>query len=160
MYRKGTLNPADGLSRRPDYKELVKERDQTVFPTLLKKFQLWQARVDRSDFTKKPTVTNITIAILTRKAAAGTTPSIPFLPGNTEIASGTHAQRTETESDTASNLNKKSLLKTTRNIALTLPKNTTHATFQGTSDYEILTNTIINLLLSLQANDNWNKGKA
>jgi hypothetical protein len=127
---------------------------------LLKKFQLWQARVNRSDFTKKPTVTSITIAILTRKAAAGITLFIPFLPGDTEIASGTHAQRTETENDTALNLSEKSLLETTRNITFTLPKNTARAAFQRTSGYETPTDTITNLLLSLQANDNWSKGKA
>jgi hypothetical protein len=37
MYRKGTLNPADGLSRRPDYEEFVEKRDQTVLSTLLRK---------------------------------------------------------------------------------------------------------------------------
>jgi hypothetical protein len=27
MYRKGILNPADGLNRRPDYEELAEERN-------------------------------------------------------------------------------------------------------------------------------------
>jgi hypothetical protein len=155
MYRKGILNPADGLSRRPDYKELAgKKKSNCPFNLAKKKLQLWQARVNRSDLTKEPTVASITLAVLTRKAAAGTTPSTPSLPGNIKVASGTHAQRTETGSDTASNLSEKSLLETTQNIALTLPRNTARTAFQGTSGYEILTDTITNLLLSLQTNDN------
>jgi hypothetical protein len=105
-------------------------------------------------------VTSIIIAIFTRKAAAGTTLFIPFLPEDIEVASGTHAQRTETESDTISNLSEKSLLETTRNIAFALPRSTARAAFQRTNGYEAPTDTITNLLLSLQANDNWNKRKA
>jgi hypothetical protein len=105
-------------------------------------------------------VASITIAVFTRKATAGTILSVPFLPGDIEIASGTHAQRIETGSDAASNLNKKSLLETTRNIALILLRNIARAAFQGTSGYEAPTDIITNLLLSLQANDDWNKGKA
>jgi hypothetical protein len=108
---------------------------------------------------KKPTVASIIIAILTRKTAAGITLSAPFLSGDIEVASDIHAQCTETGSNTASNLGEKSLLETTRNIALTLPRSTARAAFQGTSGYETPTDTIINLLLSLQTNDNWNKGK-
>ena len=58
------------------------------------------------------------------------------------------------------NLSEESLLETIRNIVFTLPRNTARAAFQGTSDYETPTDTITNLLLSLQASDNWNKGKA
>jgi hypothetical protein len=102
---------------------------------------------------------SIIIAVFTRKAAAGITLFIPFLPGDIEVVSSIHAQYTETGSDAASNLGKESFLKTIRNIVLALPRNTTRAAFQGMSDYEIPTDTIINLLLSLQANDDWSKGK-
>ena len=120
---------------------------------------MWQVRVNRSDLIKKPTVTNIIIAVFTRKAAADIIFLIPFLPGDIKIASNTHAQRTETESEAASNFSEKSLLETIRNIAFTLPRSTARAAFQGTSGYEAFTDTITNLLLFLQTNDNWNKGK-
>jgi hypothetical protein len=159
MYRKDILNPADGLSRRPDYKEFAEKKNQTVLLTLLKNFQLWQARVNRSDLAKEPTVASIIIAIFTRKAAAGATLFVPFLLGDIEDASDTHAQRTETGSNAVSNLSEESLLKTIRNIAFTLPRSTARIAFQGTNGYEVPTDIIINLLLSLQINDNWNKGK-
>jgi hypothetical protein len=74
-------------------------------------------------------VASIIIAVFTRKAAAGITLSIPSLPGNIEVASGTHAQCTETGNDTILNLGEKSLLETTRNIALALPRSTARAAF-------------------------------
>jgi hypothetical protein len=109
IYRKGTLNPADGLSKRPDHKEFAEKRNQIVFPILLRKFQLWQARVNRSDLAKKPTIASITFAVFTRKAAAGIIFFAPFLPEDVKDASDTHTQRTKTGSDTASNFNKESL---------------------------------------------------
>jgi hypothetical protein len=78
---------------------------------------------------KKPTVANITIAVFTRKAAAGIILFVPFLPGNIEVAFDTHAQCTETESDTVSNLSEKLFLETFRNIVFTLPRNIARAAF-------------------------------
>jgi hypothetical protein len=78
---------------------------------------------------KEPTVTNIIIAVLTRKTAADITPSAPSLSEDIEIASDIHAQCTETESNAASNLSKESFLETTRNIVLTLPRNIARAAF-------------------------------
>jgi len=39
FYRKGKLNPVDGLSRRPDYEEHAEERDQTILPTMRNKLR-------------------------------------------------------------------------------------------------------------------------
>jgi RNase H-like domain found in reverse transcriptase len=39
FYRKGKLNPVDGLSRRPDYEEHAEERDRMILPTLRNKLR-------------------------------------------------------------------------------------------------------------------------
>jgi hypothetical protein len=74
-------------------------------------------------------VASITIAILIRKVAAGITLSVPSLLRDIEVVSGTHAQCTEIGSDTVSNLGKKSLLETIRNIVFALPRNIARVAF-------------------------------
>jgi hypothetical protein len=51
FFRKGKLNPVDGLSRRPDYEEHAEERDQTILPTLRNKLRSRRLLPDHQEGT-------------------------------------------------------------------------------------------------------------
>ena len=65
-WRKGSLNPADAPSRRPDYEKLAEERDQTLLPTLQNKLK-WRRKLVGDQYASRATEdTIVTVAAVLR----------------------------------------------------------------------------------------------
>lgn len=68
-WRKGSLNPADAPSRRPDYEKLREDRDQTLLPTLQNKLKC-RRQLIRDQYAEEPAVgTIVTVAAVLRSQA-------------------------------------------------------------------------------------------
>ena len=78
LYRKGSLNPADDPSRRPDYETYAEERDQTILLTLQNKLRFKGLLEDQQSVQKIDAI-NMSIRFLSIRLATGSNQS-RFIP--------------------------------------------------------------------------------
>jgi len=76
LYRQGSLNPADGPSRRPDYREHAEELDLSSLPTLQNKLRL----------RGETNAMSIFINLISTRSTTGSGQPVVSLPENTESA--------------------------------------------------------------------------
>ena len=150
FYRQGSLNPADGPSRRPDYREYAEEPDQTILPTLKNKLRL------RSELS----VMSIYISCVSTRLTTGSSQPIS-LPENTEPAL-TQVVRNGPDVDSKDDSDSEDELQSGSSpyqIARTLPRTVTKEVFKDQSPYAEPSETVISLLLKLQQEDAFCIGK-
>jgi hypothetical protein len=138
------LNPANGLNRKPDYREYAEKLDQTIFPTLKNKLRL------RNELN----IINIYISYVSTKLITGNSQPVS-LPENTEPAL-TQIVRNGSDVDSKNNSDSENELQSRNNayqIARILSRAVTKKVFKNQSPYAEPSETVINLLLKLQQKD-------
>lgn len=150
LYRKGSLNPADGPSRRPDYKEHAEELDQTCLPTLQNKLRL----------RGETHVMSIFIGLVSTRLSTGSSQpvSLPenMEPAPTQVVHNGNEAGPRDDSDSEDELQNGS---SAHQIARTLPRAVAREVLRDQSRYAEPSETVISLLLKLQQEDAFCIGK-
>ena len=144
IYRKGSLNPANEPSRRPDYRDYTEEPDQTILPTLQTKLRC-KGEVN---------AINIHINLVLIKLATGSGQSIS-LPENKESAQTQMIliEDAVDSNDDSDSENKLPSPNSYHEIAQTLPRVIVREALKNQSRYIEPDGSVTNLLLQLQQKD-------
>jgi len=148
-FKKGTSNPADGLSRRPDYEAESETRDgvNMMLPTLQHKLRLHSAAVNSMQGDRADAATSLSP---TNDRVGHSVPSLTAMVCSLREDLGTSTERTRNVSGE---------LTGTGNLGYLVPRSVVVAATKAETAYEDSADILVNFIKGIQHSDDWARQK-